>query len=130
MLQNLLPGSFLLALLAALLTGCNDNEVIGGVEKPDLDLTVAIVADSGGSGEQPKLLHKQCVKQQPISEPIEQRWFCEFSFSMNGQVQDCSATLSVHADDHFGVWRPDDDGLNPKTGEYQSGVKCLQRPPA
>ena len=112
---------FLVSLL--ILSGCERDPVIGGVERPDLDLAIIEASDVTKTGHRPKLTYERCAKQPPIVEPIDQKWSCTFGTEVNGARQDCTVVLSVQADDHTTMWKPVIE-LDPSNGEIRSTLVC------
>lgn len=109
-----------------MIASCDGGQVLGGVERPDLGFAVLEASQATESGRVPQLIYQQCAKQPPVVEPMNQNWFCRFAIQTNESVQDCSATLSVHPDDHVGIWKPE-TRLNPSSGDVESTLVCKAR---
>ncbi len=113
--------------LIAFIAGCSDAGVLGGVEKPDLGYTLIEASNQNEMGLKPQLLYERCERLKPIVEPVRQRWSCRFGFKTSKGEQDCSATVSVHADDHTGIWKPDIGDLDPVSGKTKPNLICKRR---
>lgn len=116
--------------LVTFIAGCSDAGVSGGVEKPDLGYTLVEASDQVETGLKPHLLYERCEKLKPIVEPVRQKWSCRFGFKTSKGAQDCSATVSVHPDDHIGIWKPDIGDLDPASGKVKPNLVCKPRPAA
>lgn len=116
--------------LIALVAGCGDAGVSGGTQKPDLGYTLVEASGQVETGLTPQLLYEHCEKLRPIVEPVHQKWSCRFGFKTSKGAQDCSATVSVHPDDHSGIWKPDIGSLDPASGKLKPNLVCKRRPDA
>jgi len=112
----------------AVVAGCGDSGikdgVSGGVDRPDLGYALIEASNQLETGLAPKLLYQRCEKRAPIVEPINQKWFCRFGFHTAEGAQDCSAIMSVHPNDHWGVWKPDLGPLDPISGKTEPNLVC------
>lgn len=112
------------------MSACNggnaSDEIVGGVDRPNLAYALAKASGQGATGVEPKLLYERCSKRTPVVEPRQQKWFCRFGFSTSEGEQDCSVVISIHPDDHWGVWKPDLE-LDPSTGRVSSTLACMRR---
>jgi hypothetical protein len=119
--------------LVVAIAGCSEGSdagVLGGVDRPDLDYTLIVVSNQVETGVKPQLLYERCEKQTPIVEPVSQKWFCRFGFQTIEGAKDCSAVVSVHPDDHIGIWKPDLGDLDPVSGKEKPNLVCRRRPTA
>jgi hypothetical protein len=53
--------------------GCEDDTVLGGVERPDLGYAMLEASNAPETGQKPKLTYEHCEKQPPIVEPVNQK---------------------------------------------------------
>ncbi len=116
--------------LLAFIAGCSDTGVLGGVEKPDLGYMLVEASDQVETGLEPQLLYESCEKLKPVVEPVRQKWSCRFGFKTTKGAQDCSATVSVHPDDHTGIWKSDIGDRDAASGKIKPNLVCKRRPAA
>jgi hypothetical protein len=105
---------------------CDEAKVLGGIDRPDLAYAVSEASNQVEPGVEAALFYEDCRKQEPIVEPVRQKWFCRFGFRTPRDEHHCSAIVSVHGDDHVGIWKPDHGDINP-SGEVNQNLKCASK---